>query len=123
MSTITKEKELKRLARHQRIRKTIVGTMERPRLCVHRSHKNFAAQMVDDTTGKVLFGLSTLSKELRSKVKLGGNIPGATVLGEAIAQIAKSKGITKVAFDRGGYLYHGSVKAFAEAVRKGGLEF
>ena len=123
MSEATKEKELKRAARHQRIRKRIVGTPERPRLCVHRSHKNLTAQVIDDTTGKVICGISTQNKDLRSNAKAGGNINGATALGAALAEVAKSKGITKVAFDRGGYLYHGRVKAFAEAVRKGGLEF
>lgn len=123
MVEMIKQRELKRAARHARIRKDVSGTTQRPRLCVHRSLKNLTAQVVDDTTGQVLFGLSTLNKDLRSKIKSGGNIGGATALGEAIAQIAKTKGITQVAFDRGGYLYHGRVKAFAEAARKGGLEF
>lgn len=79
--------------------------------------------MIDDVQGKILFGLSTLNEKLRSKVKTGGNVNAATVLGEAFAALAKEKGITKVCFDRGGYLYHGRVRAFAEAARKGGLEF
>ena len=118
-----KIQEYKRMYRHKRIRKIVVGTSERPRLCVHRSLKNMHAQIVDDSAGKVLFGLSTLDKNLRSKIKQGGNVSAALILGEAFAVMAKKKGITKVSFDRGGYLYHGRVKAFADGARKGGLEF
>ena len=118
-----KDKEYKRVARHKRVRKKVQGTPERPRLCVHRSLKNLAVQVVDDTTGKVLCGISTLSKEVRTKLKTGGNIQAAEVLGEAFAAVAHKKGIKIVAFDRGGYLYHGRVKAFAEAARKAGMEF
>lgn len=113
----------KRIARHSRIRKKVFGAPGKPRLCIHRSLKNMQAQIVDDIAGKVLFGMSTLDKELRSKIKSGGNINAATLLGETFAQKAKAKGIKKVSFDRGGYLYHGRVKAFAEGARKGGLEF
>lgn len=113
-------REEKRLAKHERIRKRVNGTPDRPRLCVHRSLKNFHAQIVDDTTGKVLCGMSTLSKEI---AKSGGNVTGAADLGEKFARIAKEKGITKVCFDRGGYVYHGRVKAFADAARENGLEF
>jgi len=81
------------------------------------------AQIIDDVQGKVLFALSTLDKDLRSRLKQGGDVQAAAVLGEALASRAKDKGIKKVCFDRGGYLYHGRVKAFAEAARKGGLEF
>jgi large subunit ribosomal protein L18 len=115
--------EVRRQARHERVRKTVVGTPERPRLCVHRSINNLTAQIVDDTSRKVLFGVSTQNKELRTKLKTGGNVSAATALGEVVAQKAQKEGITKVSFDRGGYLYHGRVKAFAEAARKGGLEF
>ena len=111
------------MARHERIRKNLAGTKERPRLCVHRSLNNIYAQIIDDTSRKVLLGVSTLSKDIRKKVKSGGNLEAATVLGETIAALAQKKGIKKVAFDRGGYLYHGRVKAVAEAARKGGLEF
>lgn len=116
-------KEINRIFRHQRIRKRIRGTPDQLRLCVHRSLKNMHAQIIDDTRGKVLFGLSTLDKSLRSKIKSGGNINAAEVLGEAFARKAQEKGVKKVCFDRGGYLYHGRIKAFAEAARKGGLEF
>lgn len=117
------DKEIKRKFRHRRIRKKITGTAERPRLCVHRSLNHFYAQVVDDHEGKVLVGMSTLNKALKAKVKNGGNTSAAAQLGEAFAQEAQKKGLKKVAFDRGGFLYHGRIKAFAEAARKGGLEF
>jgi len=120
---MTKDKELKRVGRHRRIRKKIVGTMERPRLCVHRSLKNFCAQLVDDNSGKVLLGMSTKAKLVSCKIAGGGNITAASTLGEFFAVEAQKKGIKKVCFDRGGYLYHGRIKAFAEAARKGGMEF
>ena len=116
-------KERKRNYRHQRIRKDVRGSADQPRLCIHRSLNEFYAQLIDDVRGRVLFGMSTLAKEIRPKLKSGGNINAASLLGEAFAAKAKGKGIKKVSFDRGGYLYHGRVKAFAEAVRKGGLEF
>lgn len=116
-------RETQRLYRHRRIRKKSIGTTERPRLCIHRSLKNFSAQIVDDSSHKVLMGLTTLDKSIQDQQKNGGNVDAATKLGEAVAAKAKDNGITKVCFDRGGYLYHGRVKAFAEAARKGGLEF
>ncbi|MEW5895292.1 MAG: 50S ribosomal protein L18 [Candidatus Omnitrophota bacterium] len=118
------KREEKRLAKHERIRKVISGRPDQPRLCVHRSLKNFYAQIIDDTTGKVLFGKSTRNKEVvTAGVKNGGNVDGAAVLGKMFALMAKERGIKKVSFDRGGYLYHGRVKAFAEAARANGLEF
>ena len=117
-------KETKRIFRHRRIRKVMDGTPERPRLCVHRSLKNFSACLIDDVTSKVLLGKSTLAKDLREKTKnVGGNVKAAELLGEALAKEAIAKGIRKVAFDRGGYMYHGRIKAFADAARKAGLEF
>ncbi len=116
-------KEHKRIFRHERIRKGVSGTTERPRLCLHRSINNLQAQIIDDVSGKIIIGKSTLAKDVRSKVKTGGNVNAASILGEALAAEAKKKGITKVSFDRGGYLYHGRIKAFAEAARKAGLEF
>jgi len=116
-------REVQRIYRHRRIRKKSVGTSERPRLCIHRSLKNLTVQIVNDANQKVLMGMSTLSKTIREQQKNGGNVNAATVLGEALAAKAKDQGITKVCFDRGGYLYHGRIKAFAEAARKGGLEF
>ena len=118
-----KDKEYKRVARHLRIRKKVVGNNDRPRVCVHRSPNNLYVQVIDDVSGKVLFGISTLTKDLRSKIKNGGNVSAASMLGEAFAEQAKKKGIKQICFDRGGYLYHGRVKAFADAARKAGLEF
>ena len=117
------EKESKRQARHDRIRSKISGTEKQPRLALHRSLKNLSAQVIDDTVGKTLIGLSTLSKVVVEKVKSGGNVEGAKVFGEIFAQEALKKGIKKVAFDRGGYMYHGRIKAFAEAARQAGMEF
>lgn len=116
-------KEVKRDFRHKRIRKKVVGTSSRPRLCVHRSLKNLSAQLIDDQTGKVLCGITTLCKDLLIDLKSGGNIEAAKKLGQAFAVLAKEKGVTQVRFDRGGYLYHGRIKAFADAVRNEGLEF
>lgn len=118
-----KEREKQRVGRHSRIRKKVVGTHEQPRMCVHRSLTNLYVQIVDDNAGKVLFGLSTRGKAVAGKIKYGGNITAAAVLGETFAAEAQKKGVKKVCFDRGGYLYHGRIKAFAEAARKGGLEF
>jgi len=113
-----------RQRRRRIIRKTIVGTNIRPRLSVHRSLTNLYAQIVDDIEGKTLVALSTRSPEVKEKVKKdGGNVKGAVILGSALAELCKTKGVTKVVFDRAGYQYHGRVKALAEAARKGGLEF
>lgn len=101
----------------------MMGTSARPRVSIHRSLKNFMVQVVDDSQQKVLFGLSTLSKECKGKIKSGGNVEGAKALGAIFAKKAIEKGITKICFDRGGYIYHGRVKAFADAAREGGLEF
>ena len=119
----TKIREIKRVARHERIAKRIRGTPDRPRLCVYRSLTNIYAQVIDDVAKKVIVAASTLDKELKKKLKTAGNVNAATALGESLAHKAKAKGVSKVAFDRGGYLYHGRIKAFAEAARKGGLEF
>ena len=99
------------------------GDKARPRLVVRRSLKNISAQLVDDTQNKTIFSLATFDKELRQKFTCAGNIKSAQAFGDIFAQKAKEKGITKILFDRAGYLYHGRVKAFAEALRKGGLEF
>ncbi len=113
-----------RIKRHTRIRKKISGHIERPRLSLYRSLKNMYAQIIDDEAGKTLLALSTASKELADKVKKdGGNVKGASLLGEALAGACKKNGITKVVLDRSGYVYHGRVKALAEAARKGGLDF
>ncbi|MFH0877850.1 MAG: 50S ribosomal protein L18 [Candidatus Omnitrophota bacterium] len=109
--------------RHIRLRKRVIGSTEHPRLNVRRSLKNLFAQIIDDTKGVTLVAVSTADKDFSQKVKYGGNIKAAAVLGQVVAQKAKGKNINKVVFDRGGYDYHGRVKAFAEAARKGGLEF
>ncbi len=90
---------------------------------VHRSLKNISAQLVDDTKNKILFSSSTFDKKLRQKFPSAGNLKAAESFGQFFAQEAKQKGITRIIFDRAGYLYHGRVKAFADAARKGGLEF
>lgn len=116
-------KNEKRVYRHQRIRKRLHGTADCPRLCINRSLKNICGSLVDDTAQKTLFAMSTLDKGLKKKIKSGGNVEAASALGEAFAVKALEKGIKKICFDRGGYLYHGRVKAFADALRKGGVEF
>lgn len=110
--------------RHKIIRKHIAGTKDKPRLSVYRSLKHLYAQVIDDVSGNTVVSLSTASPDLKEKTKKdSGNVKGAGILGEALADICKSKNIQKVVFDRSGYLYHGRVKALAEALRKGGLEF
>lgn len=116
-------KNEKRIYRHTRIRRKLHGTADRLRLCIHRSLKNISASLIDDDSQKTLFAMSTLDKNLRAKLKSGGNVQAASALGEAFAAKALEKGIKKVSFDRAGYLYHGRVKAFADAARKGGVDF
>jgi len=123
MNKTTAAREIKRRARHQRIRRELVGTPDQPRLCVHRSLKNFCAQIVDDSKGKTILGMSTRDKDILARLKKGGNVEAAKVLGEVFAKELKNRGISKVCFDRGGYLYHGRVKAFADAAREQGLVF
>jgi large subunit ribosomal protein L18 len=123
MTMETKEKQRRQLRRHLRLRRRVVGTSARPRLCVSRSHKHIAAQVVDDTQGRTLLGLSTQSAAVRAGLPRGGNVQAAQAIGAKLAELARARGITKVAFDRGGYRYHGRVKALAEAARAGGLEF
>ena len=110
-----------RKERHTRIRNSVVGTSERPRLNVFRSNANISAQIIDDTKGITLVSASSLEKELN--LKNGGNVEAAKVVGEEIAKRAIKANIKEVVFDRGGYLYHGRVKALAEAARENGLEF
>ena len=118
-----RKKEELRLKRHKRIRMKMSGTPEKPRLVVHRSLKNISAQVLDDTMGKVLFSLSTKDKALKQKFISAGNLKASVLFGEMFAKAAKEKGIVKVIFDRAGYLYHGRIKSFAEALRQGGMEF
>jgi large subunit ribosomal protein L18 len=109
-----------RLRIHKRIRSKLAGTGERPRLAVFRSLNHIYAQLIDDQQGRTVVAAATTEKDLRGK---GGNLEGAKLIGKTVAERAKDKGITKVVFDRGGYLYHGRVKALAEAARQAGLEF
>ncbi len=112
-----------RLRKHLRVRKKIKGTPERPRLNVFRSLNHIYAQIIDDANGNTLVAASTLDESLKGKFKFGGNKEAAIEVGKLIASKAKAKGIHKVVFDRGGYLYHGRVKELAEAAREAGLEF
>ena len=109
----------RRARRHKRVRKQIFGTAERPRLVVFRSNRGISAQLVDDVEGKTLASASWLDK----KNAKGAKADQAAEVGKALAANAKKAGIERVVFDRGGYLYHGRVKALADAARKGGLEF
>ncbi|MBQ9266775.1 MAG: 50S ribosomal protein L18 [Clostridia bacterium] len=109
-----------RVRRHVRVRRKISGTTECPRLCVFRSNKGIYAQIIDDTVGKTLVSASTLDKEVKTKAS---NIEAAKEVGELVAKRAKKAGIENVVFDRGGYIYHGKVKALAEAAREAGLQF
>ena len=112
-----------RLRIHQRIRKDLSGTESRPRLCVFRSNKHIYAQIVDDSKGTTLAAASTLDADTRSAVKNGGNVEAAKAVGKTVAKRAIEKGIKAVLFDRGGYIYHGRVKALADAAREAGLKF
>lgn len=112
-----------RTKRHYRIRSRLIGSKERPRLCVYRSNKHIYAQIVDDSTASTLVCASTLDGELRGKVSKTWDRQSAKTVGELIARRAKEKGINAVVFDRGGYIYHGRVAAVAEAAREAGLNF
>ena len=109
-----------RLKRHKRVRSKVFGTTERPRLNVFRSEKNIYAQIIDDVNGVTLASASSLDKAIEG---YGGNVTAASAVGKLIAERALAKGIENVVFDRGGYLYHGRVKALAEGAREGGLKF
>ena len=116
-------KNAARQKRHLRVRKNIIGTAERPRLNVFRSLSHIYAQIINDHTGATLVSASTMDKEVSQALNYGGNIEAAKAVGEAIAKRALDQGIKQVVFDRGGYLYHGRVKALADAAREGGLSF
>ncbi len=116
------DKEFRRRLRHQRIRKKIVGTSERPRMSVFRSKKHMYVQLIDDLEGKTLVSVSTLEKDLKG-IKGLATCEGAKRIGELIAERAMAKGIKKVVFDRGGYLFHGRIKSMADAAREKGLKF
>ncbi len=113
--------EIKR--RHERLRKGIEGTAERPRLAVFRSQQHIYAQVIDDTAGRTLVSASTLDPELKKELANGRTVEAAAKVGAVVAERAKAKGIEKVVYDRGGFLYHGRIAALAEAAREAGLEF
>ena len=126
MGTVRVQKlsrDLHRRRVHARVRTRVEGTDERPRLCVYRSLGHIYAQVVDDRSGRTLVAASSLDKETRKQLKGGGNVAAAKVIGKVIAERALAAKIQKVVFDRGGYKYHGRVKALADAAREAGLQF
>jgi len=112
-----------RQRRQYRVRKRTRGSAERPRLCVYRSHRNLACQIIDDTSGKTLISVGTKDKDVRGTVTYGGNKNAAQAIGKLLAERAIAAGIKQVAFDRGHYRYHGRVAALADAAREAGLSF
>jgi len=116
-------KEWGRIQRHLRVRKRVTGTAERPRVAVHRSLKHLFVQAIDDIAQKTLASLSSLDKEFVKVAPKKGKTTAAEQMGGLFASLLKKKGIQKISFDRGGYLYHGRVKALAEAIRKNGIQF
>ena len=118
-----RHKHTRQLRRRRHVRSKVQGSAERPRLTVFRSSKHIYAQLVDDLSGVTLAAASSNNAVMRKSLKYGGNVKAATSVGSALAEAAKGKGISKVAFDRGHYRYHGRIKALADAARKGGLQF
>ncbi|MCX8044369.1 MAG: 50S ribosomal protein L18 [Desulfobacterota bacterium] len=118
-----RKKQKSRQQRKKRIRRKIIGTTDRPRMSVYRSLKHCYVQLIDDTAGKTLLGCSTRSKELRGDITKTGTIEAARMLGRLVAEKALAQHITRVVFDRNGFLYHGRVKAIAEGAREKGLQF
>ena len=112
-----------RVIRHARVRKKISGTPEMPRLCVYRSLNHIYAQIIDDTNGVTLAAASSLEKDLKAGLKTGADVAAAAAVGKLVAERAVAAGVKEVVFDRGGFKYHGRVKALAEAAREGGLSF
>ena len=113
----------KRLKRHERVRKNVFGTPEKPRMCVFRSNANISVQIIDDVNGVTLVSASSVDKDLKKEIGYGGNKDAAKLVGKSIGEKAVAKGIKTVCFDRGGYLFHGRVKELADAAREAGLEF
>ena len=118
---VTRKESVQR--RHRRVRRKVTGTMERPRLAVFRSNQHIYAQAIDDTNHNTVVAASTLEPEVRSQIKSGASCESSSQVGKLIAQRLLDKGIQKVVFDRGGNLYHGRVRALAEAAREAGLDF
>ena len=108
---------------HDRVRQRVVGTSERPRLCVYRSLGHIYAQVIDDHGGRTLVSASSLDKDTRTAIKGGGNVAAAKIVGKTIAERSLAAGVQQVVFDRGGYMYHGRVQALASAAREAGLKF
>ena len=123
MKSIAKQRQDSRRTRHRRIRKRVAGSGERPRLCVYRSHTHIYAQVVNDRDGQTLVGASSTSPELAEQIGGLSKTAASKEVGKLVAARAMAKGIKVVSFDRGGYLYHGRVRALAEGAREGGLEF
>jgi len=119
----TKNRKEVTAKRHKRIRVTLSGTSEKPRLAVYRSTKHIYAQIIDDTKGITLVSAGSVEAEVKTKLPHGGNVEASKTIGKLIAERAKKAGISKVVFDRGGYLYHGRIAALAESAREAGLEF
>jgi len=121
MSTTTKDKQLARARRHHRVRKKVAGSAERPRLAVYRSNRHIVAQVIDDRAGRTVAAASSVEPAVRS-AGATGNVTAASAVGRLVAERAQAAGVTKVVFDRGGFLYHGRVAAVADAARATGLE-
>ncbi|MFQ5664243.1 MAG: 50S ribosomal protein L18 [Terriglobia bacterium] len=121
VAKITRVEHRRRI--HRRVRQRLAGTEVRPRLSVFRSHKHIYAQIVDDLQGRTRVSASSLDKQVRPQLRYGGNVAAAKVIGRVLSERARQAGITRVVFDRGGYKYHGRIKALADAAREAGLEF
>lgn len=118
-----KTKKEKRQRRHLRVRKRVTGTPDRPRLCVFRSVNHIYAQVIDDYAQRTLVSASSVEPSFREGKSSGGNVAAAAKVGKILAERALEKGLKRVVFDRGGYIYHGRIRALAEAAREGGLDF
>ena len=118
-----KSREVVRQTKHRRLRNTLSGTAERPRLAVYRSNNHMYAQIIDDTVGNTLVSASTLDKDVKADLEKTNNVEAAAKLGTVIAKKALDKGISNVVFDRGGFIYQGKIAALADAAREAGLEF
>ena len=122
MASFAQQRRESRLRRHRRVRKKVHGTAERPRLAVHRSNKHITVQVIDDDSGRTIASASTTEADVRGS-ESGATVSAATKVGQVVAQRAKAAGVSKVVYDRGGYVYHGRIAAVAEAAREAGLEF
>jgi large subunit ribosomal protein L18 len=123
MGSVAQDRRESRLRRHKRIRKKLDGTAEVPRLAVFRSHQHIYAQLIDDSSGRSIVGTSSLDPAVRTEAAGKKKSERSRLVGKRVAEIAKGRGIERVAFDRGGYLYHGRIRALAEGAREGGLQF